>query len=248
MTGLYPACYCRFNGTGKQGVILKSLIGLLAVTLLGSVATGAELEVQLDASKDTFGRSNERNGNSGASEFLLLAPMPGVVSLVGFDLSSVTNEIVEAEFSFRIFEPAREPLSLAVAAMVPQQENETWIEGAGDLGIRGQNARVGEATFQWRAFRDQPWKSEDGKDVKNMMDSRLWKSPPIKLNKVEWAEGSWISVSIKDVTLLEELRNSENKTVTYGLWGTGGKGVYKINSKESGQPTRLILKTKEKNP
>lgn len=229
---------------------MKILLSIMTAGLLcSSIAIGGDEQmVKLEATKDTFGRSNERNNNSGATEFLLLAPMPGVISLVGFDLSSVTNEIVDAELSFRIFEPAREPLSLKITAMVPQEDNETWNEGSGSLGIRGQNARIGEATFQWRAFRDQSWKSEGGKDVLNLMDSKLWKSPSIELKKVEWTKGAWISVQLKDVALLEELRNSDGKVVTYGVWGTAGNSVYKINSKESGHPARLTLKTKEKNP
>ena len=227
-------------------MILKISIGLIGMTLMsGFAAMGAEQDVELNANKDTFGRSNKRNANSGASEFMLLAPGPSIKSLVGFDLSSVTNEIISAELSFRVLEDNRIPLSLTVAQMVSHEDNEEWVEGVGNLGVLGQNARVGESTFQWRAFRDQPWKAEDGKELVNLMDSKLWKSPPMKLNKVEWTAGDWVTLPIVDVSMLEELRNSEGKVVTYGIWGTSGNGIYKLNSKESGEPARLVLKTKE---
>ena len=213
--------------------------------MTGFVAKGAELDVTLYANKDTFGRSNKRNANSGASQFMLLAPGPSIKSLVGFDLSSVTNEIISAELSFRVLEDNRIPLSLTVAQMVSHEDNEKWIEGVGNLGVLGQNARVGEATFQWRAFRDLPWKTETGKEQANLMDSKLWKSPAMKLKQVEWTPGTWVKFPVTDVSMLEELRNSSVKSVTYGIWGTSGNGIYKINSKESGEAARLMLKTKE---
>ena len=217
-------------------------MGLVLVSLLsGGVVNGATHEIELNASKDTFGRSNKRTRNSGAADFILVASVSTMRSLVAFDLSKVTNTIVAAEFSFRVYETASASLSFVVAPMIPQAINQQWVEGMGNLGVVGQNARQGEATYQWQGFRDQPWLTAEGTAAKNLMDPKLWKSPETAQQKVEWTEGEWISIKITDLALLETLRASDGKSVTYGIWGTAGRGLYKINSKESGKAPRLTL-------
>jgi len=217
----------------------------LCVLLSGSFASGEDLKIELTTSKDTFARSTDRNGNSGANEYVMLAPMPGTIGLLAFDLSSVTNEITSAAFSFRIHEDSRTPLSLTVSPMVHNEKNPKWIEGTGNLGIRGQNARIGEVTFQWRAFRDRPWKDENGKSVVNLMSSNLWDSPLEKKSSVKWDAGTWITVQVDDLTVLEEIRTNKVPTVTFGIWGTSGTGVYKISAKEGGHPAKLSMTVKE---
>ena len=214
-------------------------LGILA----GSAALADENMVELSASKDTFGRSNNRNGTSGGAPFLLLAPVPGITSIISFDLSSITNEIMGAEFSFRIQETNTEALSLTVASMVHNEKNGKWMEGAGNLGIRGQNAQIGESTFQWRAFRDRAWLDGDGRNARNLSDETLWRALT-ELPSVEWSAGSWIVIRIDDPAFLEEIRTHEMQTVTFGLWGTSGNGVYKVDSKESGQAAQLKLTVK----
>ncbi len=225
---------------------LKYLIG--AVLLSGWTAIGSEQGIQLLASKDAFGRSNKRNANSGATAFLLVVPSPGVRSLISFDLRSVTNEIIRAEISFKIVEDNSEPLSLEIALMALHEDNQHWVEGAGNLGIQGQNARAGENTFQWCAYRNLAWKTGAGQDAINLMDSKLWYTPTMKLNGISWTADTWVHLPILDLPMLEECRNSSAKVVTFGMWGTAGKGIYKINSKESGHPARLILQTKAPEP
>lgn len=220
----------------------------LCVLMSSSFAGGEDLNVELTTIKDTFARSTDRNGNSGANEYIMLAPTPGSIGLVAFDLSSVTNEITSAAFSFRIHESSRTPLSLTVSPMVHNKNNPKWIEGTGNWGIRGQNAALAEVTFQWRAFRDRPWEDENGKTVVNLMSSDLWKSPIEKRSSVKWDAGSWISIQLDDPAVLEEIRTSEFPTVTFGIWGTSGNGVYKVSSKEAGYPARLSLTVKENEP
>lgn len=226
--------------------ILKYLNYIALCVLVGSsFAQGEDLKVELTTSKDTFGRSTDRNGNSGANEYVMLAPTSGSIGLLAFDLSAITNEIRSAELSFRIHETSRTPFSLTVLPMVHNENNPTWFEGAGDWGIRGQNATIGEVTFQWRAFRDQPWEDAGGKPVVNLMSSSLWKAPIETLSAVDWKEGTWISIQMKDPAVLEEIRTNDLPTVTFGIWGTAGNGVYKVSSKESGYPARLSLTLKE---
>lgn len=215
---------------------------LLASAVMCSAAETGTME--LTASKDTFGRSNKRNCNSGAAPFLLLAPMSGIRSLAAFDLSSVTNEIEAAEFSFCIQEDSSVPLSLTVAPMVYNPENAGWMEGRGNLGVLGRNAMVGEATFGWRSYRDDLWMGRDGRTVQDLMDKNLWEAPLAKLKPQEWTAGEWVAVPIEDAAFLETIRKEDVKTVTFGLWGTSGNGIYKIGSRESASPARLVLTVK----
>jgi hypothetical protein len=210
------------------------------------LSAGAATELVLETSKDTFGRSNSRTRNSGASKELLVASSPGVRSLIAFDLSSVTNEITAAVFKFRINDTMPAKIDLLIAPMVQTEANTAWGEGQGNLGVKGQNSRLGEASFAWSAFRDVPWEAADGSPVVNLMDSKLWKTPLKQLNDIPWVEGQWLDVAVDDVSSLETIRNSEHQTITFGLWGKSGNGLYQISSKESGHPAKLMLTLKEK--
>lgn len=219
---------------------------LIFTVLLGSVSVFAQNSelIELTAAKDNFGRSNKRHNNSGAAPLMIIAAHPGIVSIVSFDLSTVTNEIETAEFSFRIMETSMTPVSFTVAPMAHNEQNGKWVEGAGNLGVQGRNARVGESTFQWRKFRDRQWLNAKERPVTNLMDNDLWEPAISKLSSVEWNEGEWITVKINDVSFLEEIRNHEVQMITFGLWGTGGNEVYRINTKESGHPAKLNLTVK----
>jgi hypothetical protein len=222
---------------------MKKTIFIIMTALLGSTAAfGEELEVQLDAVKDNFARSSVRNGNSGANSEMFIVSGPELVALIAFDLSSVTNEIVSAEFSFRIMKSNSQPISLTVAPMAAGENNASWVEGTGNLGALGQNATLGESTYQWRSFRDASWENEEGKSVVNLKDSKLWSTPIAKKMSVDWIEGNWVTVSIADLSFFEKILEGESKIVTFGLWGTAGNEFYSINAKESGKPARLVLK------
>ncbi|MDZ8120368.1 hypothetical protein [Pontiella agarivorans] len=219
---------------------MKVLRMILMLVVAAGAAVGEENVIELTASKDVFFRSNHRTKNNGASKALLLAGMPGVTTLVGFDLSGVTNEIESAEFYFQILEDSDTPLSLTIATMALGESNGLWVEGGGDLGLQGRNAKVGESTFQWRSFRDEDWVDANGRSVKNLLDSRLWNEVK-QISDVEWEAERRVGITV-DRAQLEEVRNMEVPVITFGLWGTKGNGVYKIGSKESDQPARLMLK------
>ena len=220
--------------------------GWLGLSLIASAISvvGAE-PLELTASKDTFGRSNERNRNSGGSEFLLIAQAPSVRTLVAFDLSTVTNKISGAEFRFRPHKSSPNSVNVVVAPMVKTANNMDWGEGRGNLGVQGQNSLPGEACYAFSAFRDVPWESAPGVPVVNLGDSKLWGSPFIVLKGITWKEGGWIHVSIKDTALLEQVRNSKTPEVTFGVWGDAGSGLYYISSKDSNWPPVLLLNLKE---
>ena len=188
-----------------------------------------------------FGRSNEQKRNNGASPDLLVAHMPSVVSIVGFDLSGVTNEIESATFSFQMRNDMEAPVGITICPMAQTIGNAEWNEGSGHLGMQGQNACTGEATFRHRAHPAHPWESASGNGVLNLMDSALWQRPVAKLPDVRWKQDVWITVPVNDIAWLEAVRNAEQKTVTFGLWGTSGNGLYRIGSKESGNGPRLVL-------
>jgi hypothetical protein len=213
----------------------------MAALLSSTAALGEELKIELETVKDNFARSSVRNGNSGASPELFIVPVPEMVALIAFDLSSVTNEIVSAEFSFRIMKANAQPISLVVAPMAATDNNASWVEGTGNLGALGQNATLGESTYQWRSFRDYSWEDQAGKPVVNLKDSKLWNTPVAKNLSVDWVEGNWVTVSIDDLSFFDEILKGDIKVVTFGLWGTAGNEFYSINAKESGEPARLVL-------
>jgi len=218
------------------------LTGLAWVALAVSVAAKP---LVLEASKDTFGRSNKRNRNSGASAELFVAHVPNIKTLIAFDLSNVSNQILQVEFRFRQHNSMSDGISLVVAPMVNTTNNAAWGEGLGSLGTQGQNSRPGEASYAFSAFRDVPWESAAGDTLANLADSRLWKSPVATLNGLEWKQGTWVRVPIADVALLEKIRKSKTPVITFGLWGKAGNGLYSISSNNSEWPAELRLVLKE---
>ncbi len=205
------------------------------------ISTCASNEIILEASKDTFGRSNERNKNNGASPHLLLTHSPSIISMVSFDLSSITNEIAKVELRFRQHNSVDVPINLVVAPMVHTANNTSWVEGSGVLGIRGRNATVGEATVTWRAFRDKPWELENGDTKIGLLDTKLWLTPVAKPAGLKWMENNWVKFPLDNVAIIEEIRKSDTKMVTYGIWGLSGKGLYLMSSKESAFAPELII-------
>ncbi|VGO23047.1 hypothetical protein [Pontiella sulfatireligans] len=222
---------------------IKLVVG--CALALGCAVSGFAVEVTLEATKDTFGRSNNRNRNNGGSSALLVAHNASAWTIIAFDLSAVTNEIGSAEFQFRKNNTMAKPISLVVAPMVQTKNNAAWGEGAGNLGAKGQNSKLGEASYAWSSFRDVPWESASGAALVGLNDSGLWNAPVARLDGLPWQEGQWVAVPVVEVSLLETIRQSEFKTATFGLWGTAGYGLYSISSKESGSAPKLVLTLKE---
>ena len=220
---------------------------ICVVFLMGFVAAASFGEggpLVLSASKDNFGRSNKRNRNSGASETLIIAHNPNIRTIIAFDLSSVTNEIVGAEFRFRQHNAMDKAINLVVAPMLNTTHNVAWGEGSGNLGTGGQNAQPGESCYAYSAFRDVPWESATGEPLPWLGDSRLWSAPVATLNGLVWTEDRWVLIPIKDVALLEKMRKSKTPSITFGLWGTAGDGLYFISSKNSSWAPELHLTLK----
>ncbi len=213
--------------------------------LLAFAGRAATTNIVLEVSKDTFARSNDPNRNSGASEQLLIAHNPMLKTLIGFDLSAVTNEIQSAELIFHIKNTMPQAVSVVIAPMVRTENNLKWEEGKGALGTKGQNARIGEASYLWSYFRDVYWETAPGVPAEQgLLDPRLWGSPIARLNNMKWEEGELVTVEIDDIGLLKEAAKSKQKTVTFGIWGTSGNGLYAISSKESGSGAKLNLTVK----
>jgi len=220
---------------------MKSIYVAFLIGCVASTSFGEEGLLVLSASKDNFGRSNKRNRNNGANELLAIAHAPNIRTIIAFDLSSVTNEIVGAELRFRQHNAMDEKTSLIVAPMVNTTNNVAWGEGVGNLGAGGQNARPGESCYAYSAFRDVPWESATGEPLPWLNDARLWLAPVATLNGLKWEADRWIRVPIKDIALLEKIRNSETPMITLGLWGTAGNGLYFISSKNSQWSPELQL-------
>lgn len=214
----------------------------VGIALAGSVVAEP---LELTASKDTFGRSNERNRNSGGNEHLLIAHAPSVRSLVAFDLSGVTNVIRGAELRFRPHKSSASSVSIVVASMVNTPNNAAWGEGRGNLGVQGENSQTGEASYSFSAFRDVPWESARGVPVVNLADSTLWNTPFTQLKGVTWEEDVWIRIPIQDVEMLEKSRNSKTQSITFGVWGSAGSGFYFMSSRNSPWPPQLVLDLKD---
>jgi hypothetical protein len=200
----------------------------------------------LKASKDTFGRSNERTRNSGASPVLYIAQAPNIRTLVAFDLSGVTNRVLSATLRFRADNTVEEEISLTVAPMNQTPNNAAWKEGAGALGASGQNARPGESAFGWSAFPEVPWESASGEPLTGLLDAALWGTPVVSGKKVSWEKGVWTAVSMENPSLIEKIRNTDHPVITFGIWGTSGNGLYAICSRESGSAPELVLSLEEK--
>lgn len=195
----------------------------------------------LTAAKDSFGRSNERSCNSGASSVLYLSESSNIRTLIAFDLSEITNKIESAVFRFQQQSSSDDPLVLTVAPMVQTKRNAAWKEGRGALGAKGQNASEGESCYGWSAFPDTPWEYDVDKTVVDLADKRLWKQPLISAKKTAWVADEWVEITVSDLALLEAIRESDNPVLTLGLWGTAGREYYAIHSKESGKAPELVL-------
>lgn len=216
------------------------LVGCIVATSFGGSST-----LVLKASKDNFGRSNKRNRNNGASEKLSIAHAPNIRTLIAFDLSSVTNEIVGAELRFRQHNSMPDKISLVVAPMVSTTNNAAWGEGSGNLGVGGLNAQSGESCYAYSAFRTVPWESANGDPLVNLGDPKLWQPSVATLKGLKWQENQWVTAPIKNASLLEKARKSETPTLTFGLWGNAGNGLYFISSRNSQWAPELHLTLKE---
>ena len=223
---------------------MKSICIVILTGWVATLSFAAE-PIILKASKDTFGRSNKRNRNNGASETLVMAGAPNIRSLIAFDLSSVSNEIVSAELRFHPHETAPEQVSFIVAPMTHTERNAVWKEGIGNLGVQGQNARLGESCFAFSAFRDVPWESSNGEALTGLNDAKLWETPAAGINGKIWQKDRWVRIPINDVSVLEGLRKDANSTITFGVWGTSGDGLYYISSNNSQWAPELHLELKE---
>jgi len=195
--------------------------------------------------KDNFSRTNKQIRNNGASEQLYLAPSKMVIAYMAFDLSTVSNKILSAELRIHQASTLKTPLSFSVFSMVNTTNNANWGEGKGSLGAGGQNARIGESCYARSFYREVKWESASGTPVANLGDSRLWQSALASLNKVEWKE-EWITIPLSNAKLLEQVRTSKTPQITFGVWGSSGKGLYPIHSRESNFPPELHLVVEKK--
>ena len=161
--------------------------------------------------------------------------------MVSFDLSAITNDIATVELRFRQHNTVEIPIRLVVAPMVHTPNNASWIEGTGVLGVRGRNAEAGEATFAWRAFREKPWELKNGVSKAGLMETKLWLTPIMKPTDFQWIENTWVKIPVDNVARIEKIRKSNAKTISYGIWGIAGKGMYLVSSKESGFAPALII-------
>ncbi len=227
---------------------MKRICVVFLMGCLAGASFGEGEQLVLSASKDNFGRSNKRNRNNGASETLAIAHAPNIRTIMAFDLSSVTNEIVGAELRFRQHNDMQQKTTLIVAAMVNTTNNVAWGEGSGNLGVGGQNSKPGESCYAYSAFREVPWESATAEPLSGLSDSRLWSAPVAALDGLAWKEGGWVRIPIQDVALLEEIRKSKSPAITLGLWGKAGDGLYFISSKNSQwvPELHLTLKVDEK--
>jgi len=213
----------------------------------GCVAAGTfakDATLILKPSKDNFARSNYQIRNNGGNGNLYIAHAPNLRVLVAFDLSKVTNEIVRAEFRFHQQDSNPAPVDVVVAPMVSTTNNAAWGEGRGNLGTRGQNARLGESCYAFSAYRDVPWEAASGKKLKNLAASSLWESPVATLSEMEWKQ-EWVNIALGSAAWIEQARNSKTPVITFGIWGTSGNGLYSISSRESQWPPELHLFLKE---
>ncbi|MCF7818536.1 MAG: hypothetical protein K9M54_11715 [Kiritimatiellales bacterium] len=214
-------------------------IGLMVGCVLAGAVFAGELD--LTASKDSFGRSNQRNRNNGGCDQLAIAHAPNIRTIIAFDLGGVTNEITGAELQFHQNNSMAEKISLVVAPMVSTSNNAAWGEGLGNLGTNGQNSRPGEASYAFSAFRDVPWESAPGVPVEGMGSPSLWMPPVALINGLQWEEGRWLRIPIKNAAVLEDFRKSNVPVVTFGVWGQAGNGYYFISSRNSKWPPVLHL-------
>ncbi len=226
---------------------MKRICIAVFVGCLVSGAFAKETLLILKPSKDNFARSNYQIRNSGASENLYIAHASNIRTLIAFDLSEVTNKIVQAELRFHQHDSNPAPVSIVVAPMVATSNNAAWGEGKGNLGARGRNAQLGESCYARSAYRDVPWESASGTALQNLAASSLWKLPTAKLSEIEW-KNEWVSIPLNDAALLEKIKTSQTPTITFGIWGTAGNGLYSISSRESQWSAELRLTLEEEDP
>jgi len=212
---------------------------------ISALSFAADAPLILKPSKDNFGRSNKRNRNNGACETLLISSAANIRSLIAFDLSSVSNEIISAELRFRPHETAQNQVSLIVAPMVYTEQNAAWEEGQGNLGVQGRIARSGESCYAFSVFPDKPWQSANGDLLTGLSDAELWEAPVAALNGQSWQENCWIRIPIRDVSLLEAIRKEKIQMLTFGVWGKTGNGLYFISSNNSQWAPELHIELKE---
>lgn len=228
---------------------LTVLATALTVLCSAAYAEGENAEnsvLELKASKDTFMRSNKTSRNNGGSSLLFLTQTPMARTIMAFDLSGVTNEVLSAELQFcqdnTVSE--RSPLDIVICPMAQTPNNAAWGEGHGNLAIKGHPAQVGDATFVFSSFNGVQWESAGGKSLTFISDSKLWKSPVADLKNLVWKENNWIKVPI-DAKLIEQIRTSQIPQLTLGIWGTGGgREFYYLRSKESNNSPKLVLELK----
>ncbi len=224
---------------------MKSIAVFICLLIcLSCVPQGFAETVTLPAAKDAFGRSNERNTNSGASPDLYVAHSPMFRALVSFDLSSVTNRILSAELCLTPRNDNDTALKLQLAPMVYTSQNAGWKEGAGSRGAQGRNAMSGEATFSRCAYPDVAWERSVGVPSRGLDDSALWMTS-IATTVPVWKSAEVVRLKLNTVSWLEKIRSAQKPVATFGLWGSGGKGFYIIASKESGQAPVLVLVTED---
>ena len=223
-------------------------IGLISLLLLPH-ALWAKTEgkkIFLLPSKDTFFRSNKQIRNGGGGQKLYISENPkAFVSLIAFDLSTVSNKILRAELRVHQGNDMSTPLRLVVSPMVNTINNAKWGEGKGNLGTSGQNSRPGDACYLRSAYPDTQWESARGTPLRTVTDSSLWLSPLVRSDAMEWKD-AWIVIPINDAALLERIRTSNIPQITFGFWGTSGNGIYALDSRESAYPAELHLIVEEK--
>mgnify|MGYP000206261754 CR=1 FL=1 len=222
---------------------MNTVFSILTIFIIAGAAAAEPLVLKAD--KDGFGRSNKRNRNSGACGYLIIAPAENIRSLIAFDLSAVTNEIISAEFRFRQQDDKAEGVNMIVAPMVSTDNNHSWKEGSGNLGLQGQNARPGESCYAFNSFPDKPWESASGQPVSSLGDAGVWLKPITALIGLRWENNRWVRVPINDLALLERIRKSDHPTLTLGLWGNAGNGLYRISSNNSKWAPELRLHLRE---
>jgi hypothetical protein len=221
--------------------------GAITACILLSINSYSETElITLKAIKDSFSRSNRLTANSGAAEALAIAHAPNIKSILTFDLSSLTNEIISASLRLHPHQSMDTPISITVAPMVSTPDNNNWGEGNGNLGVRGQNAQPGEANWAFSAHKSIPWQNIFGEGLENMGDPQLWDPPFISRLKTKWIKSLWMEAPLT-VSVLEKRRTATDPRLTIGIWGTDGAGTYLISARNSQWAPELIVKTMKNN-
>jgi len=230
------------------------LILMASCFSLSVLAETTNKTVVLIAKKDTCTRANKQLNNNGANEKLCIASVPYFRVLIAIDLGeiSTTNKLEKAELRIRLASTSSKPVSFVVAPMVQTTNNNAWGEGAGNLGVQGQKARLGDANFVFSSARDKPWELADGKNASRLSDPALWSAPIATFNNYNWTKDEWLIISL-DTKWIESITKSDMKIITFGIWGTSGNGYYFLSAKESASPPELRLifekdKEKKKSP